>query len=282
MAVPLQLLVFVSGLTSIWCEGPKFEHATLIGHLDSRLYDASGVAASRKHHGVLYTHNDGDNKQPLVYAINASNAAIISALQLFPAENHDWEDIAVGPCGKSSCIFIGDSQSRKIYRVEEPEFVYSDQILTDVAAVQIEWSHGFDTVMVDQHGDVYTVQSHTSHHRQVGRLPHDQWNSTHVVHLHTIHLPDLHLPDNSPTSGDISPDGTQIVLLSLHKVHYWIVSHGDNVLDTLQHHPIASLPTRPVGATEGICWDTNGRNYYEVAERSSSSSPASVHIYNRV
>lgn len=92
----------------------------------------------------------------------------------------------------------------------------------------------------------------------------------------------LHLPDNSPTSGDISPDGTQIVLLSLHKVHYWIVSHGDNVLDTLQHHPIASLPTRPVGATEGICWDTNGRNYYEVAERSSSSSPASVHIYNRV
>lgn len=49
-----------------------------------------------------------------------------------------------------------------------------------------------------------------------------------------------------------------------------------------KHHPIASLPTRPVGATEGICWDTNGRNYYEVAERSSSSSPASVHIYNRV
>lgn len=144
------------------------------------------------------------------------------------------------------------------------------------------WSHGFDTVMVDQHGDVYIVQSHTSHHRQVGRLLHDQWNSTHVVHLHTIHLPDLHLPDNSPTSGDISPDGTQIVLLSLHKVHYWIVSHGDNVLDTLQHHPIASLPTRPIGATEGICWDTNGRNYYEVAERSSSSSPASVHIYNRV
>lgn len=106
--------------------------------MDSRLFDASGVAASRKHHGVLYTHNDGDNKQPLVYAINASNAAIISALRLFPAENHDWEDIAVGPCGKSSCIYIGDSQSHKIYRVEEPEFVYSDQILTDVAAVQIE------------------------------------------------------------------------------------------------------------------------------------------------
>lgn len=282
MVVSLHLLVFVSGLTSIWSGGPKFEHATLIGLLDSRLSEASGVAASRKHNGVLYTHNDGDNRQPLVYAINASNAAIISALRLFPAENHDWEDIAVGPCGKSSCIFIGDSNSHKIYRVEEPEFVYSDQILTDVAVVQIVWSHGLDTLMVDQHGDVYIVQSHTSHVRKVGRLPHDQWNSTQVVQLHTINLPDLDLPDNSPTSGDISPDGTQILLLSLHKVHYWIVPQGGNVMDTIKHHPIALLPITPHGATEGICWDTNGRNYYVVEEYYSSSSPASVHVYNRV
>lgn len=143
------------------------------------------------------------------------------------------------------------------------------------------WSHGMDTLMVDQHGDVYIVQSHTSHVRKVGRLPYDQWNSTQVVHLHTINLPDLDLPDNSPTSGDISPDGTQILLLSLHKVHYWVVPQGGNVMDTIKHHPIALLPITPHGATEGICWDTNGRNYY-VVEEYSSSSPASVHVFNRV
>ena len=103
-----------------------------------RVSDASGLAASRKHRGVLYTHNDADKSEPFVYAINATNAAIISTLRLFPAENQDWEDIAVGPCGDRSCIYVGDSNSHKLYRVEEPDYIHSDQILTDVLAVHTE------------------------------------------------------------------------------------------------------------------------------------------------
>ena len=105
---------------------------------DHRVTYAAGLAASRKHRGVLYTHNDLYRQEPFVYAINESNAAIISTLRLFPAENQNWEDIAVGPCGDKSCIYIGDSTQHKIYRVEEPDYIYTNQILTDVSAVKIK------------------------------------------------------------------------------------------------------------------------------------------------
>lgn len=44
-----------------------------------------------------------------MYVINVFNVVIILVLWLFFVENYDWEGIVVGFCGKSSCIYIGDS-----------------------------------------------------------------------------------------------------------------------------------------------------------------------------
>ena len=77
----------------------------------SQLTEASGLAASRKHSGYLYTHND-HGSGPQIYVISASNGNVAATLTIKGATSHDWEDIAVGPCNNGSsitCIYIGRS-----------------------------------------------------------------------------------------------------------------------------------------------------------------------------
>lgn len=105
---------------------PAFSAGKLVAHVrEPRLTDASGLAASQKFKDVIYTHNDGEGG-PYIYAINATTGQVISTMEINMATNHDWEDIAMGPCGEDSCLFIADSGYRDgssantIYRVQEP------------------------------------------------------------------------------------------------------------------------------------------------------------------
>lgn len=116
----------------------QFAHKHLQAVTSPLITHASGLALSRIHEGVLYTHNDANNPQPYVFALNASTSALIATLRIFPSTNKDWEDIAVGPCGSKSCIYILDSQPHRhrvhsLYRVQEPDFLYSDQILLNAS-----------------------------------------------------------------------------------------------------------------------------------------------------
>ena len=95
-----------------------------------RVMESSGVAASRRHPGVLWTHNDsGDG--PYLYATDLRGRDR-GALLVRGAEAYDWEDIALGPCpaaaGTGDCVFIGDTGDNfedrawvTVYAVPEPE-----------------------------------------------------------------------------------------------------------------------------------------------------------------
>ena len=89
--------------------------------------ESSGVAVSRRHPGVLWTHNDsGDG--PMLYATNLAGDDL--GRYLVPgATNYDWEDIALAPCPEPGrdCLYIadtGDNNRRRrtvaIYVVAEP------------------------------------------------------------------------------------------------------------------------------------------------------------------
>ena len=100
------------------------------GVLESeRLAESSGVAVSRVHDGILWTHNDsGDD--PIVYAIDLAGRDLGGFL-LEGVGAVDWEDIALAKCpasvGSGDCLFIGDTgdneeqrDSVAIYVVPEP------------------------------------------------------------------------------------------------------------------------------------------------------------------
>jgi hypothetical protein len=76
-----------------------------------RLMESSGVAVSREHPGVLWTHNDsGDG--PYLYATDLRGTDR-GFLLVSGADAFDWEDIALGVCPApfraTACIYIADT-----------------------------------------------------------------------------------------------------------------------------------------------------------------------------
>ncbi|MBI4540939.1 MAG: hypothetical protein HY704_15660 [Gemmatimonadetes bacterium] len=93
--------------------------------LPGELSESSGLAASRQHPGVFWTHNDSGG-EPRLYAVDAQGA-ILGRVRVAGASLLDWEDLALGPCPAGDCLYIGDigdnDESREaavIYRVPEP------------------------------------------------------------------------------------------------------------------------------------------------------------------
>ncbi len=92
-----------------------------------RLAESSGIAVSRRHPGLLWTHNDsGDG--PFLYATNLRGDNL-GVYTVTGASATDWEDVAPGPCPNAAgwCLYIadtGDNLERRrdaaIYIVEEP------------------------------------------------------------------------------------------------------------------------------------------------------------------
>ena len=73
------------------------------------LKESSGLAASRLRRGVFWTHNDSGHGSEL-YAIDATGRQL-GRVRIRGASNHDWEDIAAGPCpqGGGACLYIADT-----------------------------------------------------------------------------------------------------------------------------------------------------------------------------
>ena len=77
--------------------------------LDSALVEISGIAASRQHQSLLWVIEDS-GAAALVTAINPKGESV-GQLRLSGIVNTDWEDLALGPCGKGlggDCLWIGE------------------------------------------------------------------------------------------------------------------------------------------------------------------------------
>ena len=78
-------------------------------NLPDVLTETSGIAASRTRPGVYWSHNDS-GRDADVFAIDA-DGRLLQTVRVTGAKNHDWEDIATGPCpgGGGNCVYVGDT-----------------------------------------------------------------------------------------------------------------------------------------------------------------------------
>ncbi|MBX7197656.1 MAG: hypothetical protein K1X94_36760, partial [Sandaracinaceae bacterium] len=88
------------------CGCASFLAPVTAGTMPAVLTETSGLAASRKNPGVLYAHNDsGDTAR--IFALD-EKGALLGQIDFGGASATDWEDLAVGPCGGTTCVFVGD------------------------------------------------------------------------------------------------------------------------------------------------------------------------------
>ncbi|MHC0429987.1 TolB-like translocation protein [Streptomyces sp. O3] len=110
---------------------------------DPRIVESSGLAASRAHPGVYWTHNDSDDG-PYLYAVDGESGETVATVTLRGiGEPRDVEAISIGPDGDLYVGDIGDNQGGAwphvwIYRLPEPKELRDVTVTATQYVVQYE------------------------------------------------------------------------------------------------------------------------------------------------
>jgi len=242
---------------------PQFEDGVPLGTVQSSLIiEASGLAASRKNADILWTHNDsGDSAR--VFAMN-TNGNHLGIYNLSGVSATDWEDIAIGPGPVNDVDYlyladIGDNSSSrssiKIYRVPEPAVDAnqspSTTTITDFNTITLQYPDGArnaETLMVDPvTKDIYIVTKEDPYSR-VYRAAYPQ-STTQTITLQYK----CQLPWSYATGGDISPNGTEIIIKNDDNASLWKRPMDANLWDAFAGEECTvPLITEPQG--EAVCF----------------------------
>lgn len=189
--------------------------------LTSDLHETSGVAASRQHEGVFWTHNDSGG-DPALFAID-STGRILKRIRVLETHNRDWEDIALGPCepGGPDCLFIGeigDNNERHphvaVYRIPEPD--PAGDTLSDPARIfRFTYPDGprdAESLFVTEQG-IHVVSKGRSHAIELFRLP-PPYQHGETVQIHRVQrlLPPPTSASFQATAAAADPAGERVVL----------------------------------------------------------------------
>jgi hypothetical protein len=161
--------------------GGKFEHPLL--------RESSGVAASRRQPGILWTLNDSGN-DAAIFATDTLGRDH-GAFAVAGAENWDWEAIAIGPCGPRDCLYIADTgdngrtrPSVRIYRVTEPSVAATRSRPPRAEVLEVRYPNGprdVEAAFVGTDGAVYLVAKGRGRSPRAYRIPAQAWESDQTV-----------------------------------------------------------------------------------------------------
>jgi hypothetical protein len=262
---------------------PEFGSAATAGTVNfAAAKELSGLAASRRNPGVLWTHNDsGDTER--VFAMDTSGR-LIATYNVSANLQQDWEDIAVGPGPDParSYLYIGSiggnagRHSLYVYRAPEPQTTLGTapyaSPLDSVVKLPIHYpgteDYNAEALMVDPlTGDIYVVtkDSLTSVAR-VFRYPAGEHDPSVDFVLHQVATVQFPGP---VTAGDISGDGREIVLKGYDRSYLWQRPAGTSVASALS--ATACRIPQAIGESKGeaIAFSPDAAEYYTLSEGSS-------------
>lgn len=275
-------------------ETPETEKDTVIftdrisvGTLDNKTIDeASGMVMSILHENHFWTHNDSGDDSRLFLVNNVAQYQVTCTLK--GAVNRDWEDIAAAKeqvTGKSR-IFVGDIGDNNavhdcgfIYILDEPAVLSNENIIVNnYDKITFKYQDGkrdAETLMVDPlTGDIYIVSKRESsvHLYQI-KYP---YNFTDTITANKL----LSIPFTQIVSGDISADGSGILLKNYSKVWFWPRKNGKSIADVFSLKPYETTYIQePQG--EAICWSRDGKSFFTISEESPFKTTPILYRYDK-
>ena len=211
-----------------------------------RVIESSGVAVSRAHPGILWTHNDsGDG--PYLYATDLRGSDL--GFLLVPgATAVDWEDMTLGPCPTraGSCVYLGDTgdnaeqrPSVTVYAVPEPDPPSgpADTLRTTAAPAVLrlrypDGAHDVEAIYVSpRDSSLYFVSKGRSGTIGLYRVGRTQWKGSpeNVVTAERVQGLDI-VPDPGAgrwvTGAGISPDGQLVAIRTYGEIYVYHAGDG--------------------------------------------------------
>jgi hypothetical protein len=252
--------------------GPKS-----MGKLQNKKIDeASGLVFSKNHPDILYTHNDSGG-DPVVYIIDTLGKEI-GKIKLSGVENRDWEDIAIGPGPdpKRSYIYVGEIGDNngvykkvRIFRFPEPKSL-KEEIVVKPEILTLNYPDGprdAETLMVDPISQDIFILSKRDSLNILYRAPQSAFGSK-EFELEKI----MDLPFTMSVAGDISSDGSQILVKNYFTVYYWYRDKNESIPQAMSRKA-QILPYKPEPQGEAIAFHPSGKSYYTLSEKRFNIDP---------
>jgi hypothetical protein len=140
-----------AGFASTAVASPPGGSAELFVIADPRITEASGLALSGRHQGVLWMHNDSGGEARLFGV--GFDGSVVAAAALEGAENVDWESLATGPNGTLWIGDIGDNDLAReelvVYRISEPDLGDTSVAATRFALRYPDGPHDAEALLVN-------------------------------------------------------------------------------------------------------------------------------------
>ena len=233
------LVAWLPGLAAWQSGGPRFEAGMPAPFLDRRITESSGVVASRKYPGRLWTMNDSGG-DPVLFLTDVTGAALGSFL-VPGTRNRDWESLGRGPCGNTECLYIGDtgdnSERRRsifLFRVPEPAPINPPRDATAAGATTLEveypdGSHDVEALYVEPDGAVVLITKGRSGGILTYRVPAASWRTTGIARAERLDSLPIQASRSSGhlvTDAAIAPGGERVVIRTYREL--WFFLRGAN------------------------------------------------------
>jgi hypothetical protein len=278
--IPLTMLLFVGA----YAKHRLIDKNDITGALSSKEMDeTSGIAASSINPDIYYVHNDsGDTSRffSITPEGKLKSTIYFTGDKTEPLGVKDCEDIAVGPGPQKnrSYVYLGDigdnNAVRKyitVYRFAESK-LWSLYTVTHAVAVPVHFKYpdgprDAETLMIDPIEKLLCIVSKRSDSVTVYTAPLSGFKANDTITL--TKRSRLFFAGFKPfkwiTAGDISKDGTQILLRSYEKVYYWKRRPGEHIWDVMVKKP-QELRYTMEKQGEAIGFTNDGKGYYTTSE----------------
>lgn len=182
---------------------------------DDRITESSGLAASRRHRDVYWTHNDSGYAPTRIYAVDGVSGDTVATVTLQGVTGRDLEAVSLGPDGRIYVGDIGDNRGGTwpevwIYRFPEPKRLRDVTLTPERFTVRYEdGPRDAEALMVHPRtGEVYIASKSNEGEGRLYRGPRKLVPTGSGVNTFRP-VDDL---DLEVTDGAFSPDGTRLVL----------------------------------------------------------------------
>jgi hypothetical protein len=239
------------------------------GTVPRQVPEMSGLAASQRHPGIFWAHNDSNNAFEL-FALDETGA-VKATLTLTGADPRDIEDVAVGPCApgdSATCVYLSDTgdnfERRKevrLFRVTEPASITNATLPVETLPfTYADGAHDAESLIVDDRtgqvgiltktraslGDLYVVE---------GLKPGATGKAT---RLGTLRVPDD--VDRLSTAATLHPSGERLLVRTYTRV--WEVRKpGARGLKDFIGAQVVEVPGASQAQAEAVTYLQDGRGY---------------------
>ena len=238
----------------------------------AQLHEVSGVVASGLSADRFWVHNDSGDA-PRLYAIDGQGA-LLQTLELTGITARDWEDLALGPGPEEGQPYlyaadIGDNQSARssitVHRIKEPAvgmgYVASSSF-DSLVLTYPDGAHNAETLLVDpRDGSLLIV---TKEAGGTAELYSTDYFGPGSQARELVYRGQAVVTETA-TGGDVSRDGTAIVIRGYGGVHGWTLEDSQSLWSALASSP-CSLTSVGEPQGEAIGFLADGSGYLTISE----------------